>query len=257
VSPPRLITIPISHYCEKARWALERAGIDYVEERHLQGVSVVRARLAGGGLTTPVLVVQDRVLGESEDIVLWADEQLPAGRRLVPGDPALREEALALARRFDSGLGPAGRRLIYAHMLDHKDELLAVNNQGLPAWEARAAHVLWPLLGLAVRIRLRMPREPRTEDERTVRSTFDEVADRLADGRPFLCGERFSIADLTFAALAAPVVAPARYGVRLPSPDELPPAAARMVGAFREHPAGRFALRVTEAERPAVQADRA
>ena len=26
---PRLITIPISHYCEKARWALERAEIPY------------------------------------------------------------------------------------------------------------------------------------------------------------------------------------------------------------------------------------
>ena len=29
---PRLITIPISHYCEKARWALERAEIPYREE---------------------------------------------------------------------------------------------------------------------------------------------------------------------------------------------------------------------------------
>ena len=28
----RLVTIPISHYCEKARWALDRAGIGYHEE---------------------------------------------------------------------------------------------------------------------------------------------------------------------------------------------------------------------------------
>jgi glutathione S-transferase len=34
----RLITIPISHYCEKARWALERAGLPYREERHVQGI---------------------------------------------------------------------------------------------------------------------------------------------------------------------------------------------------------------------------
>ena len=32
----RLITIPISHYCEKARWALEWSQIPYVEEKHLQ-----------------------------------------------------------------------------------------------------------------------------------------------------------------------------------------------------------------------------
>ena len=34
MTPLRLVTIPISHYCEKARWALERAGIAYREERH-------------------------------------------------------------------------------------------------------------------------------------------------------------------------------------------------------------------------------
>jgi hypothetical protein len=26
----RLVTIPIGHYCEKAPWALGRAGIDYI-----------------------------------------------------------------------------------------------------------------------------------------------------------------------------------------------------------------------------------
>ncbi len=31
---PRLVTIRYSHYCEKARWALERARVDFVEERH-------------------------------------------------------------------------------------------------------------------------------------------------------------------------------------------------------------------------------
>lgn len=31
-APSRLLTIPISHYCEKARWALEHAGIPYRED---------------------------------------------------------------------------------------------------------------------------------------------------------------------------------------------------------------------------------
>src|SRR3954469_17878653 len=97
----RLITIPISHYCEKARWALERAGIPYTEERHLQGLHrrAARragrgravpallaphraARRAGGGRTVPVLVAPDRVLGESAAIVAYADERMPPERRL-------------------------------------------------------------------------------------------------------------------------------------------------------------------------------
>lgn len=52
---PRLVTIPISHYCEKARWALERAGIDYEERRHLQLFHYVPAILAAGGISAPAL----------------------------------------------------------------------------------------------------------------------------------------------------------------------------------------------------------
>ena len=55
----RLITIPISHYCEKVRWALERAGMAYREERHVQGVHRLAARRAGGGITLPVLVTPE------------------------------------------------------------------------------------------------------------------------------------------------------------------------------------------------------
>jgi len=55
------------------------------------------------------------------------------------------------------------------------------------------------------------------EDEADVWRELDFVAGLLADGRPYLCGERFSAADLTFAALTAAVIVPPVYGVELPS----------------------------------------
>jgi hypothetical protein len=42
---------------------------------------------------------------------------------------------------------------------------------------------------------------------------------------------------------------PPQWGVPLPQPDELPAAAAAKVRTLREHPAGRFALRMFEQER--------
>jgi glutathione S-transferase len=49
----RLVTIPISHFFEKARWALDRAGVQYVEQPHLRLVHVLAARFSGGGPCRP------------------------------------------------------------------------------------------------------------------------------------------------------------------------------------------------------------
>lgn len=78
---------------------------------------------------------------------------------------------------------------------------------------------------------------------------FDSVAQRLSDSRPFLCGDRFSADDLTFAALAASVLMPPEYGVSLPQPEELPVAMASVVGDLRAHPAGAHALAMFRNER--------
>ncbi len=50
-----LVTIPISHFCEKARWALDRADVQYTERRHVQLLHCVAARRAAGALTAPAL----------------------------------------------------------------------------------------------------------------------------------------------------------------------------------------------------------
>jgi glutathione S-transferase len=141
----RLVTIPISHYCEKARWALDRAGISYREERHVQGVHRLAARRAGGGRTVPVLVTPEGALGESAEIIAWADERTPPERRLFPSEPAERDEVERLCRRLDERLGPPGRRLMYTHMLPQRELMLRVNNQGVPRWEDRLMRYGWPL----------------------------------------------------------------------------------------------------------------
>jgi glutathione S-transferase len=245
----RLLTIPISHFCEKARWALARAGLDYLEERHVQGVHRFVARRAGGGETMPVLVADEGVFAESEEILRYADARTDAQRRLFPAEERPRDEVVALCRWLDEGLGPDGRRLMYAHMLDQKQLMLRVNNQGVPAWEARAIAALWPLVTRWGRRELGIGPTTIRDDEQRVRRAFDVIAERLADGRPHLCGERFSAADLTFACLAAAVLVPPEYGVRLPQPDELPDHIARDIRAFREHPAGAYAMELFRRER--------
>jgi glutathione S-transferase len=241
----RLITIPISHYCEKARWALDRARLPYREERHIQVAHVFAAKRAGGGQTVPVLVTPERTIAESAEIVSWANERMAEADRIFPTSVAERQEVEALCRRFDDRLGPTGRRLIYAHMVNDREVMLDVNNQGVPDWEdAALRRGFVPATALVCRVLgVRDGRE--VEDEAAVWAEFDFVADRLSDGRPYLCGERFTAADLTFAALSAPVTAPPEYGIPLPQPGADPPmrpVLADLMSRARAHPAGRFAL---------------
>ena len=90
---------------------------------------------------------------------------------------------------------------------------------------------------------------PARRPARAVQREFDAVAARLEDGRRYLCGDPFTAADLTFAALAAPAIAPPEYGAPLPAPDEMPAEMAAGVRAFRAHPAGAFACRLFREER--------
>jgi glutathione S-transferase len=248
----RLVTIPISHYCEKARWALQRAELAYREEPHVQGLHRLYARRAGGGQTVPVLLTPEGPIGESEQILEWVDRRTEESQRLF-GEGEERDRAIALSRRLDERLGPHGRRLIYVRMFEQPEVMLRFNDQGVPRWEDRLLRLTLPLAKRFIARVLEIRPGVEHEDEATVFAEFDWVAEQLADGRPYLLGERFSAADLTFAALAAPIVLPPVYGVELPPLELLDAPTTQLVERGRAHPAGAFALRLYD-ERKAAPA---
>ncbi len=246
---PVLITIPISHYCEKARWALDRADIAYQEQAHLQILHWIPVRRAGGKKTAPVLVWGDRVFTDSADIVEATSAQAPPGRELFPEDPDAAAEVRSLQGDFDERLGPEGRRWMYNALRGRRDIAIAYACTGVPTWERRGLPFAYPVVSRIIDRYLDVTPATAARSEAEVRATFDEVAARLSDGRPYLCGESFSAADLTFAALAAAVLMPPEYGVPLPQPEELPAAMAATVRELRAHPAGAHALRMFREER--------
>jgi glutathione S-transferase len=245
-----LITIPISHFCEKARWALDRAGVGYEERAHLQVLHWAAVRRAGAaGKTVPVLVCGETVLSESADILAFADARAPAGKRLYPDDAAEADAVRSLERDFDARLGPDGRRWMYEHMRGRRALVRRYAPTGVPTWQRLGLPIAYGTVARILDRYLDIDAETAARSLEAVRATFDEVAVRLDDGRPYLVGERFTAADLTFAALSAAVLMPPEYGVPLPQPDELPPAMAAVVRELRAHPAGVHALRMFREER--------
>ncbi|HNJ65509.1 MAG TPA: glutathione S-transferase N-terminal domain-containing protein, partial [Turneriella sp.] len=67
----RLITISISHYVEKVKWALELSGIDYKEESHIPGLhaAVTLWHTRGRHRSTPVLIDGNQVVPDSTAIL--------------------------------------------------------------------------------------------------------------------------------------------------------------------------------------------
>jgi glutathione S-transferase len=237
---PRLVTIPFSHYCEKARWALDRASIAYVEDSHLPLFAWAAALRAGRHRTVPSLVTGERTVTDSTDILRWVD----AHALFPPGDAGA--EVAELEDRFDRSLGPHTRRIAYGFVLPHLREL-AGDARGVPRYQIQTAQLLAPIMGGLMRRLLRIDDAGVARSQERVDEIFEEVGRRLGDGRRYLTGDRFTAADLTFAALATPVVAPPELGELLPL-DRVDDMAAELA-RYRGTPAGAFALRLYAEDR--------
>jgi glutathione S-transferase len=246
-APAILITIPLSHYCEKARWALDRVALPYREEPHAALLHRLATKRNERG-TVPVLVHQGKRLSDSTDILKHADA-VCGGDLLYPRDARLRGEVEALEERFDTELGPNTRRWAYAQLLPHTKLLRSLWTRGVPPLEASVVAVITPIVRRLVRIGYRITPESAQRSLERVRGVFRQVEELTRDGRRFLAGDRFTAADLTFAALASPVLLPPECRAVQPALDELPVALREEILRFRETGAGRFALRLFAQER--------
>lgn len=244
---PRLITIPLSHYCEKARWALDHAGIEYVEDVH---VPLLHRRHTAkvGARSVPVLVTPERTYPDSGSIVKYADEH---ARRdpLLPRNASLRQEAVEMELYLDRELGVHARRWAYGELLGRTALLAPHFTAGTPLLERLIAPVVVRIVQPMIRRGYRVSEESARDSLQRVRDVFRWIDEKLADDRPYLVGESFGAADLTFASLAAPLLLPPRYGGSLPRIEDVPDSMRRVVHEFRTTRPGRFALAMYEKHR--------
>jgi glutathione S-transferase len=236
-----LITIPFSHFCEKARWGLDRAGVAYTEKGYAPVVHRF-AVMPRGSTTAPVLVDGTRTVRGSSAILELCDAIGDGDAPLFPEDAATRREVEELVARFDARLGPTTRLWLYSWLVENHEQFMRLSSIGLASGQRRRLQRTLPVVVRVLRMALKIG--PETH-ERCARRTDEELAfvsERLGDGRPFLAGERFTAADLTFAALAAPVLMQPGYGGGAITPPPEPPELAPDIARWRETPAGRHGI---------------
>lgn len=216
---PVLWQIEISHYSEKARWALEHKRIDHVRRTPLPGthIPIALALTRGAQPTFPVMQIDGRTIGDSTAIIAALEARYPE-RPLYPLDAEERARALELEEWFDEQLGPHTRFLTFHELIKEPEIFAEVAAQAVPG---RLGQVK-PLVGAYARVFTSVRWGARDEEAaETAREKIAAAMDRLdaelerGDGE-FLVGDRLSVADVTAAALFYPLVLPPEGPV---SPD--------------------------------------
>jgi len=248
VGPPRLITLALSPYNDFARWALDRSGVGYDEERKPLVLHAIASRRAGGKGTTPVLVAEDEVVAESAEIAEWADRHGREPGSLFPAG-ADRGEVRSLVAHFGADLGTLTRPLFWASLIDDLPLASRLWSQGLSPRGTRVQPWVLRLSKPALRRALEIEPDTVETAPRRIGAIFDEVAARL-ERTPHLVGGRITAADLSFAAMAAPALMPPEgHPTDYPELSELSPPVAAAMSELRAHPAGAYALRLYRDER--------
>ena len=245
--PPFLSPFRSATIAKKHAGHLSGSGLPYREEPHVPLLHRLATKRNERG-TVPVLVSGGSRFVDSTDILVHADA-FRGGSLLYPKDAALRHEVDALEEQFDTQLGPHTRRWAYQHLLSNTKMLRALWAHQAPRVEARFLPVIVPLTRILVRAAYKITPESARRSLERVQDVFKKVEQQLSDGRPFLVGPRFTAADLTFAALSAPVLFPVECRAVLPELDAVPRAMREEVLRFRNTTAGRFALRLFLQER--------
>ncbi len=244
----RLVTFPVSHFCEKARWALDFYGVSFVEEGHAPPFH----RANTNGNTVPVLFEGEVLVAGSDEICAFAQRNA-SKNALVPTLPS-REHGAALSEEWGlndaiSELGVFVRRLVYFYILPDRPlalDQLAPQDAVPPRerwWLSWSMFALTPLMRRGMNI----SEQGCAEATLAIDSTLARI-ESILQRQPYISGDSFGILDLSFSALCSPLFLPlehAMYGalwLRLTEGKEEHPLQ-RLVQQYRDRAACQHVLK--------------
>src|SRR5207302_5417111 len=141
---PVLWHLKVSHYNEKARWALDYKRVPHVRRAAAPGRHRAIAQRLSCGCTFPVLLLDGEAIGDSTQIIEALERRYPEPS-LYPADPESRQRALEIEDFFDEDLGPHVRLLVISQMLTSGKLILGAFFPDLGNHRRLAARAMFPL----------------------------------------------------------------------------------------------------------------
>lgn len=253
-----IVCARISPMVELTRWLFERSSIPYHEEGHVPLVHVPFTLARRGGVEVPVVVSAEATWKGAREVLYGLDAGLRASERIFGGgrdDNGNRAADETLVAELLDRLLQTVRRYVYFHLLPDKKTLLPVATSAAPRWEVTLVRVLYPVWRRWMGRALDFSPQAIASAPVRIREAFGLVESELARrGTTYLAGAVPGPPDIIFAALAAPVVFPERYGSRLPALADLPTELRAFVDDMRTRRGGQLVLATYEAARTPPQA---
>lgn len=217
----KLYQFCISHYSEKARWALDYKGVNYKPINLLPGQHArTITQMTRADSSVPVLDHGGQIVQGSAQIVDYLDRVFP-DNPLTPEDPVLREQALEWEKKLDEQAGPAIRTWVYHYFLQRPKVVIPLLAAGTPFYNRILLSLAFSRVDEIMRKWMKINQKTADAAQQTLEQLVTELAD-IYRQRPYLVGDRFSRADLAAAALLAPLFQPPQYPVPWPKPARIP-----------------------------------
>jgi glutathione S-transferase len=215
--PPLLWHLKVSHYNEKARWALDYKGVPHQRSAAHPGAHRSIARKLTGTDKFPVLVLDGEPIADSTRIIAELERRFP-DPPLYPPEGQDRERALELEDFFDEELGPYTRMLVLHATLPDPDLLFGTFTPDLAGFQRLIARVVYPQIKRRTVSDFSLDESHVAEAHERVRAAGERFWEELGSSG-YLVGDEFTVADLTAAALIAPVICPPEFPYPQPQRD--------------------------------------
>lgn len=204
----KLYEFPVSHYCEKIRWALDYKQLKYTRVCMVPLLHVPRMLMLTRQTQVPMLEMGKLRITDSPRILAKLEEYFIERPTLLPEDNEYCRKALELCTDFDKNIGIHLRRLSYSHILHHQPSVLELFSAEQSPLRRKVLQFSLPAIIQTMRKGLGINPANYTKSL----DKFNQAVDRLDEhiqSNGYLVGNEFSIADLTAAALLSPLVRPA------------------------------------------------
>ncbi len=214
----KLYQFPISHFCEKIRWALEYKKLKYKKINLLPGLHVKKAIKLAGKSSLPILEDNGKIINESRKIITYLDSTY-LNNPLTPHDQTLKKEARELEQFADKELGPDVRVLCYHTLLNYPDITIPFFTDDGPWYGHLILKFMFPKLSTKMRALMKIDEKNVLLIQNRLTKALDKIQQQTKN-RTYLVGDSFSRADLAVASLLAPLFRPNKYGLNWP--DQYP-----------------------------------